>query len=389
MFFWEKKKKENVLEYGNLILGEDATVGGEGRRSSVVDYLPEGILVFDEQGRVAFINARAENFMDVERDKIIGKPVLRLSSYKNFRPFLSFLSQGATGTTGATTKIVQLRENFILEIKAIPIMARDIKAGTVMVLRDITREKLVETMKNEFVMIAAHQLRTPTSGIKWSLKMLIDGDLGSVNDKQRELIEKAYDTNEKVIKLINDLLSVARIEEGRFLSNFALASPEDLVSAVAEEYKMLINKKGLSFEFNRPKTSLPQIMVDIDKIKIALSNLIDNAVRYTRNGGKVSVSVSKEDYVGGGEVVKFEVRDNGVGIPQDQQAKMFTKFFRSDNVIKIETEGTGLGMFITREIVMAHGGELWFESELGKGTVFYFTIPVKKRFGEFMGGGFY
>jgi signal transduction histidine kinase len=259
-------------------------------------------------------------------------------------------------------------------------MARWAKIGAIVVLHDVTREKLVESMKSEFVTVAAHQLRTPTSGIKWSLGMLKDGDLGALSKEQKEIIGKAYETNEKVIHLIADLLNVARIEEGKYLNKITLSSVEDLIRSLVAEYEEEIKKRKLKFEFKKPKEELPRVMMDVDKMKIAVGNLIDNAIRYTLAEGKISISIAKKDE----EQIEVQIKDTGLGIPQNQQNKMFTKFFRGDNIMKVETEGTGLGLFITKSIIEAHGGKIWFDSEENKGTAFYFTVPIKEKFAEFI-----
>jgi len=234
-------------------------------------------------------------------------------------------------------------------------------------------------MKSEFVTVAAHQLRTPTSGIKWSLQMLLDGDIGPLSKEQKDVIGKACETNDKVIHLINDLLNVARIEEGKYLNNISLVSFGDIVQTAMSGYKEEIKKRGLRLEIIDPG-NLPKVMIDSDKMQIAISNLLDNAVRYTPRGGKITVAIEKRDE----EWLEVRIQDTGAGIPKNQQNKVFAKFFRGDNIMKIETEGTGLGLFIAKNIIEAHGGKIWFESEINKGTTFYLTIPLKERFAEFI-----
>jgi len=251
--------------------------------------------------------------------------------------------------------------------------------GTLIILHDITREKTIERMKTEFVSLAAHQLRTPLSAIKWTLRMLLDGDLGKITEEQKDFIEKTYKSNERMITLINDLLDVTRIEEGRYLYKPVLADVEPIVQFVTNSYQEEIKKKKIRFEFKKPEEGLPKIKLDVEKIRLAIDNLIENAIRYTPAYGKVMVSL--EHKKGG---IEFSVKDTGVGIPKDQQGRIFTKFFRAANVMRMATEGTGLGLFITKNIIEAHGGKIWFESEEGKGTTFYFAIPVKEEFGEFL-----
>ena len=236
-------------------------------------------------------------------------------------------------------------------------------------------------MKTEFVSLAAHQLRTPLSAIKWTLRMLLDGDLGKITEEQKDFIEKTYSSNERMINLINDLLDVTRIEEGRRLYKPVLTDFEPICQFVINSYKEEIEKRKLKLEFKKPEKKLPQVMLDVEKIRLVIQNLLDNAARYTPSGGQVTISLKPTK---GEKEIEFSIKDTGVGIPKDQQARVFSKFFRGANVMRMATEGSGLGLFITKNIVEAHGGKIWFESEEGKGTTFYFTLPLKEEFGRFL-----
>ena len=258
-------------------------------------------------------------------------------------------------------------------------MRAEEKTGTLVILHDITREKMVERMKTEFVSLAAHQLRTPLSAIKWTLRMLLDGDLGEITAEQRDFIEKTYSSNERMIALINDLLDVTRIEEGRYLYKPILTDFEPICQFVINSYQDEIKRKKLKLEFKKPEKKLPQVKVDVEKIRLVIQNLLDNAVRYTPAGGEIIISLAQAK-----KAIEFSIKDTGIGIPKDQQERVFSKFFRGTNVIRMETEGSGLGLYITKNIIEAHGGKIWFESGAGKGTTFYFSLPTKEEFGEFL-----
>ena len=261
-----------------------------------------------------------------------------------------------------------------MEVSVIPIKAKSEIIGTLVVLHDVTREKIIERMKTEFVSIAAHQLRTPLSAIKWTLKMLLDGDLGEITEEQREFVNKAYRANERMIKLINDLLNVARIEEGRYLYKLSSLNIEPLVRKIVESLRQEAERKKIKLEFKKPKKKLPKLMLDAEKISLAIQNLVENAIKYTPAGGRVTISLKVEN-----EEVVFSVKDTGVGIPKEQQDRVFSKFFRGANVMRMETEGSGLGLFITKNIIEAHGGRIWFQSKEGRGTTFYFAIPFFQK----------
>jgi signal transduction histidine kinase len=270
-------------------------------------------------------------------------------------------------------------------VSAVPMMIRGEKLETLVILHDITREKMVERIKTEFVSLAAHQLRTPLSAIKWTLKMLLDGDLGEITKEQRGFLDKTYQSNERMISLINDLLNITRIEEGKYLYKPTLADFENIVHFVIDSFQEEIARKKIVLDFQKSKTKLPRITIDTEKMRLVVQNLLDNAVRYTPLHGRITILLEIIKFHDKDErEIIFSIKDTGVGIPQDQQPRIFTKFFRGANVMRMDTEGTGLGLFISKNIVEAHGGKIWFESEEGKGTTFHFTLPVKEEFTEFL-----
>ncbi|MFZ6035666.1 MAG: sensor histidine kinase [Patescibacteria group bacterium] len=233
------------------------------------------------------------------------------------------------------------------------------------------RLKEIDQMKTEFISVASHQMRTPLSGVKWVLRMILDGDLGELNQQQHEMLLKGYETNERMILLINDLLNVSRIEEGRFQYRFVHASLEEVVLRIRADLEPVIQKRGVKMKYDRPEPPLPKVNIDPDKIRLAVQNLTDNAIKYTPPGGTVTLRTYEEH----GQLI-FSVQDTGVGIPVDQQGRIFSKFFRADNVIRMQTDGSGLGLFIAKNIVENHRGTIWFESNEGKGTTFYFSLPL-------------
>jgi signal transduction histidine kinase len=228
-------------------------------------------------------------------------------------------------------------------------------------------------MKTEFVSLAAHQLRTPLSIIKWSMSMLKSGDFGKLNKKQDQVISSAFKNNERLISLVNDLLNVTRIEEGRYLYKTVPADMKEIVSSVVDSYKDEIKKRKIKLEFRQPAPA-QEIMLDTEKMKLAVQNLLDNAIKYSPDSGKIIISLT-----GTADSIELKIQDFGMGIPKDQQQNIFTKFFRGDNAEKVNTVGSGLGLFLVQNIVEAHGGRIWFESEEGAGTTFYVSLPAGEK----------
>jgi len=339
---------------------------------TMFENFPEGLMFFNNENKTALINPQINSFFNVNKEKLIGKGIKDLEKISSLSSLVAILGEKLSPVY---KKELEITENLILEISVLPIISlAGEKIGTLVLLRNITREKIVEKLKTEFVTISAHQLRTPLSAIKWTVRMLLDGDVGKLTDEQTEFLKKAYQSNERMVNLINDLLNVTRIEEGRYLYNPEELDMIELIEKTIIPLKEIAERKNLKFEFLKPKEKEIKVRVDKEKISLAISNLVDNAINYTKEG-KISIQF---EYDSKDKQVKFSVKDTGIGISEEQQKRLFSKFFRGINAIKAETEGTGLGLFIAKNIIEAHGGRIWFESEEGKGTTFYFTLPLKK-----------
>ncbi len=232
------------------------------------------------------------------------------------------------------------------------------------------REVEISRLKSEFISIAAHQLRTPLSVEKWAYRAVLDGDLGPVPKDQKEILEKAYIANESMIRLVHNLLDAARIEEGRFGLKFEHVDLITFLKKLVEEKTIFARKKQIKLTLDKSVAGEIFISADPDRLGIAVGNIIDNAIRYTAAGGIVDFSIEPDD-----QFVKLLISDTGIGIAKEEQSRMFTKFYRGSNVVHLETEGTGLGLFITKNIVAGHHGEIGFMSEEGKGTTFYLIFP--------------
>lgn len=234
------------------------------------------------------------------------------------------------------------------------------------------REKMISRAKSEFISISAHQLRTPLSALKWIMNMLLEGDIGPLSEDQTAIIQKGFAANERMINLVNDLLDVARIEEGRFAYNFSTYDIVEVVQESVSEHVTLAGQKNVGLVFSPGTITQRRFKLDKEKMLLALNNLIENAIHYSFPTSEIAVGARQE-----GEEIIVSVKDAGVGIPKDQQGRIFTKFFRADNVIRLQTEGSGLGLFIVKNVVLRHGGRVWFESEEGRGTTFYIALPLQ------------
>jgi len=364
-------KKQNVSQDLDLKELEQEIEKERIKTTTIFRHFVDGLL-YIEQDKITFINDKAKEFFSIEEPDVLGKTLSSLKTNENIGVLVQTLE---SKTQPFARTVLELSETLVLNVSIAPVIHKRQTIGKIVILHDITRERMFERMKTEFVSISAHQLRTPLSAVKWILRMILDGDLGKVPKNQRDFLERTYKSNERMIQPVNDLLNVSRIEEGRFLYNLQSKDLSSIVEKIVVPFAILAEKKGLQFEYKKPKTKIPKIKMDTEKMILAVQALIDNAVNYTKTGGiMVSVKFLKDE-----NNILFSVKDTGIGIQQNQQKRVFERFFRSSDAIKTETEGTGLGLFIAKNVVEAHGGRAWFESKENKGSTFYFTLPTGKQ----------
>jgi len=229
----------------------------------------------------------------------------------------------------------------------------------------------LDAAKSDFISVAAHQLRTPLTGIKWSYTALLDKTTGPLNVDQKEIAEKGLSAINQSIDLINDLLNVAHLEEGNLDFVFKKQSLIPIIKKAVNGIDLITEEKKIKVTSKIPnETDFPELTLDGDKIALAIANLLDNAVKYTPIGGRIDFSVSQDQ-----GLIIISVQDSGIGIPKSQKGRLFSKFFRADNATKVQTSGTGLGLFMVKNIIDRHGGKIIVESEEGKGTTFIVTLP--------------
>lgn len=236
---------------------------------------------------------------------------------------------------------------------------------------DIANKKLQELdkLKDEFVSLASHELRTPMTAIKGSLSTILEGYAGEISKESREFLAAAYNENDRLIRLVNNLLNISRIEAGRFTFTINKISMSKLINEVVGNLQMSAKEKNLSLTFNQVGV-LPMVMADEDKVREVLINLIGNALKFTHKGG-VSVAANVKD-----NMLVISVSDTGSGISREDQDLLFKKFSQVQGSYAKQTGGTGLGLYISKQIIEGLKGSVWLESTLGKGSTFYFSLPV-------------
>jgi signal transduction histidine kinase len=251
------------------------------------------------------------------------------------------------------------------------------QSGKMLVRRDLelsrANERLreVDTMKTDFVSVATHQMRTPLSGVRWTLSMIIKGDLGDLTPDQRTFLMKAYESNERMIALIDDLLFTDKIESGKLVITDESTHAPDLVENVITELQPIALNRNIKIQFNRPEGKPLPVRISAPHLRAVFQNLLENAIKYSNPGGVVLIEFEEKD-----GYLHISVADNGIGIPSDQQDRVFTRFYRAPNAVKMETDGSGLGLYIIKNILTKHHGRIWIETTENVGSKFHVELPT-------------
>lgn len=370
-----------ILDAAMIFTNDTAVKAREAqdKTQAIIESLVDGLLLFDSSERIVMMNPAASDICDTPLEKVIGLTPDAIPAYqKNLLAIIHALPVFSDALSKPIEHImIDLKEPYSrsLEISLSAMFPsigeKKTPVGYLMTLRDITKEKMVDQMKSEFVSVASHQLRTPLAAIKWSLEMLKKGDLGALTPDQLEFVSKCFDSNERMIKLVNDLLNVSRIEEGLLQYTFETTDAKNFIESLLNENTIMAQQKNLTLETYNDVPQNTLVKIDADKLRMALQNILDNAFKYTPAGGRVIVKTAVTP-----NALEMKLSDTGVGIPDANKDKIFSKFFRANNVVKMQTEGSGLGLFIVKSIVERHHGTINFYSEEGHGTTFTITIPL-------------
>lgn len=248
----------------------------------------------------------------------------------------------------------------------------------VVIFDDVTEvieaeKNLVELneLKNKFIHVVSHQFRTPLSAIKWNIETLLGGSLGKMPVEANAFLRTTYNANNDIIKRLNDLLEVMDVEEGRVLFKPELIAVDPIWRSVEADYLDKLTIKEIDYTYHKPETELSEIFCDRSEIRVIFDRLLENAVNYTNPGGKIVTSLFQKE-----DMIRFEVSDNGIGIPEEEQKRIFNKFYRGSNSVRMVTNSTGIGLTIVKYYVEQHHGKIGFESKENEGTTFWVEIPT-------------
>ncbi len=251
------------------------------------------------------------------------------------------------------------------------------KSAKMLIRRDLEltraneRLRALDKMKTDFVSVATHQLRTPLSAIKWTLSMLLNGDAGAITDKQRELLQKANDSNDRMVALLKEILFSDQVESNTIALEHATSTFPELPQDMIFELQPVAAKRAITLLFEHPSASYARVLLDPKLMRAVLQNLLENAIKYSKDGGTVTLRIAADTCK-----VVITVTDTGIGIPLDSQKNVFTRFFRAENAVRLVSDGSGLGLFIVESILERNKGTIRFESKENVGTTFTVELPT-------------
>ncbi len=390
----EDSKTETLKIIHALQLAKAHLEEEKSKDEAMLSSLGEALVVTDRAGKIRLVNPVFEQLLEWKISEIFGKHVLDVIPIQDEKGgpislqnhFKSVLEEGkkiSVNTDAAYYYVKKNKGRFPAAITVTPIMLGKQIIGAVQVFRDVTREKEMDEAKSEFVSLASHQLRTPLATVNWYTEMLLDGDAGRVLKAQREYLDQIYHANQRMVELVNAFLNVSRLEFGTFAVEPEPINIVEITESVVAEMKLQIEPKRLKIEQQYEK-NIPLVPADPKLVRIIVQNLLSNAVKYTPDEGRIDVQVSlnRESLVYSDRApkryIRIAVKDTGYGIPEEDQSKIFSKMYRADNVKEIDAEGTGLGLYLVKEVLDRVGGMIWFESRgKNQGTSFYVTIPVE------------
>lgn len=350
------------------------------RTNSILSGLIDAVVVYDDEFKIILFNKAAEILFGVKKEEILNQtiqptavsnPKLKILAQVIFPSLAAAIIKRAADTE--TNQIFDLKikelETKELRIYFSRIIGADNKPiGFIKVIHDRSREKNVLEAKTEFLTIAAHEFRTPLTAIKWAFEALVSNK----DENARNVAGVGLKAANNLMEILEHLLSANKIEEGRFGYQFEKTDLISLIEKSITKYSESAGKYNIKIFFQKPALSEPLIL-DAEKIILVMDNLISNAIKYNTTNGQIIIAVEK---LIDKPFIVISIKDTGIGIPAADQNKIFLKFFRSSNALKFQTEGIGLGLFIVRNIIKRHGGEMWFESEEKRGTTFYFSLPT-------------
>lgn len=329
------------------------------RAEAVINSLKDASIGIDKDEKVLFANAEALLLLGIKAKDIVGQSVEEVSRKNDLFRFLT-----SAKSTAPFKIVVDDKENYF--IKELIEVAQGETKSKVIVIKNITSFKELDTAKTNFIATISHELKTPLASSDFSLKLLENAQTGTLNAEQKELIGNIKQDNQRILKILSELLSMSQVESGRIQLNKQKVQPEIIVETAIETVASTAKEKRIEI-LKMMEQSLPVIEVDAEKTTWVLNNFLTNAIKYSPSDNKIEVAVQSNK-----DSLFFSVKDNGIGISKEYHSRIFERYFQ---VPGAKSKGTGLGLAISKDFIEAQGGKIWVESEIGQGAKFCFSLP--------------
>lgn len=350
-----------------------------------INRMPIGCIIWSDLLQVISWNPAAERIFSLSSAEAFNKHpfeiVFSKESWQRVEKKWRDVFKGDSTINMISENLTKDKKNIICEWTNTPLRnSNGVIVGLLSMVQDITERKRAETyikklidLRGKFIEIISHQLRTPLTSVNWNLEMLLAGDFGSMDENQRKFLQITHDASVKITHRIHNLLEAMDIEEGRVHYKKEDVAINSIFVSIMNETKKRCELKSLAFSYACPEINTPiTVAGDDEKIRAIFNKLMENALGYTKENGKITATLSIK-----GDMVRFEVQDTGVGIPESEQNNIFTRFFRASNAPSMQTDAFGLGLFIAKYFVEHHKGKIGFDSKENKGSKFWFELPLK------------
>lgn len=366
----EKTKVEEKVKERTTELREE-----QRKLSDVTEHMKDGAILLDSRGQVLFFNRSMKEilqFRGANPKNILQEFFTKFSDEKTKNDLTNCLSNSQACEF----------QKVEIENKIYDIFLRDVQIGgtkneedapdVLIFVRDVTEETLFERSKSELIAVASHQLRTPLTAIRGNIEMLVNENFGNLNKEQRELLLDVQISNIRLIGMVNDMLDITRIEKKNLDLEFEDFDLEEIIVSILSDLEDYKKQHNFTFDYQAPAES-PRVYADRMRTRQVFQNIIDNAIKYNRYPGKLTISYKISE-----DEVQVRLKDNGIGIPENEKEKIFGRFYRASNTSALASSGSGLGLYIVKSIIEIMNGSIFFESEENKGTTFFVTLPTKK-----------
>lgn len=368
-----------LQEYENSNL--DRIMSEKKRVEAIINHMGDAVIGLNAENYILFANDKAIELIGLPKDKLVGQYAPDIASRNDlFHNVMQSLSRDSEDKVGYLKVGEEDEHYYSIEVMAVrhnrdEDTSADTHLGNIITLKNVTRFHELDQAKTNFISIVSHELKTPISSINMSLRLLGDERVGALNEEQQGLVSSIKKDVKRMKQTTSDLLDLSKIESGNIQLNTTEADPTNLLEYAYETMIMQATQKDLAMELEVAE-DLPQVQADAQKTVWVLVNLISNAIRYTNPKGQIMLEAKRNENP---KLIQFAVKDTGEGIATEDLDKIFDKYYQVDKDRKDRT-GSGLGLSIAKEFIIAQGGKIWAQSEPGKGSSFYFTLPISKHY---------